>query len=543
MIELQDTSPTFKSIMSSIDGVMTETFVDITGMIFKYDKAWFNKTIFKDYLGLELDDKMTHEVFLNTLQIRLKIKKAEFQAIVDDFTHIDTGKIDGAMIEYVGMNIWKLLLFFDLLERYIIIESWKIDCFKDNRPSDFEVQSIVNGIKNIEKDIFWKEVIERPITAKAALVYIQQHYQLNKELLDLEQREFMENLLWKLQCSDFAVEEDSSTHVEVKNETNILKDPLGWKDTNKEILETNISRDEYIKIFELAIAILWIEGMKVYIVSDTNISVTQSRLNIPDTQEYAFLPISRIISLIAHELEKHAIWSRNNQNFIGNMTSMTYLAQEEGMAHVFEHLALGYNLEEIPMNRYLPRMLVWEIVSGKDFERFLGIMDILDGQELVKKWFFLRAKRWKDLVIPWVNPKEKLYWIGALDVIEDLKNWVNPLIFFLTMTSRDEQSIVSDSLNLENPIQALSSLRQKKTIFPLFLWELLRYKLIQKPNSDIMNPSLIHGFIKYFVDRYGELFQQSWINYRILIKNFVSNMQKENTERVNQIFTILSESK
>lgn len=260
------------------------------------------------------------------------------------------------------------------------------------------------------------------------------------------------------------------------------------------------------------------------------------KLKVPEKEKT--LKVSRIIALIAHELERHAIWNQNNKQLVWNLKSLSYLGQEEWVAHIMEHLALWYNLDEMPLNRYMPRMLVWEIYDGGTYKKFLEIFNKIDGANVDPDTFLIRSKRWKDMWLPGVNPKEKLYGIWALEIVDRLRAGESPLPFFLAKNGTSDQEHINEMI-LDGDEGEITPqlLESKEVVLPLMLWELLRYELVSWNNE--AEQGMYGGFIKYFNTRYWSMFNNFWISYRDFIGNHISSMKNWNREKVSEILEIL----
>lgn len=184
----------------------------------------------------------------------------------------------------------------------------------------------------------------------------------------------------------------------------------------------------------------------------------------------------------------------------------------------------------------MPRMLAGEILSGDDFKKFLWIMNKLDGQEIDVDNFFLRFKRWKDFSLPGVNPKEKLYWLWALECIERLREWENPLWFYLAKNGAWEQEQINEMITGEKDgIITPELLNKKKIVLPLMLWELLRFQVV---NPESIDKWMLGWFLKYFNTRYGTLFDGLKLSYKDFISNHVWVQNRENRDKVSKILEI-----
>lgn len=530
------------TLKDNIDRIISPKLIKLTWFIFNYDKCSNeNISLFNDFLEISSNDFLCGDTFSLSAQVRLWDKKDEFQSLKQRINDYGSDELWDAFNYYVE-NFEKIEIFFELLALYIPIEAEKIFKFQNDGDElywfDGNKQSHINEIERLEEQIFWKKISSSPVFSKKTLDYMKEKYQENSWQLSSEEDDFLQECLSKI-YTVASVSKDVENEGIVFEEAINFDDPLSlieWLD--EKILEKEISRDQYVEVFQLAIDILWLEWVEVLVKDNiSNISVSPRSINIPSNSNYAFLTVRRIIWLISHELERHAVWNANNQQLIWNLKSLSYLWQEEWVAHIMEHLALWYNLDSIPMNRYMPRMLAGEVLWWQDFKKFLYIMNKLDGQDIDIEAFFLRFKRWKDLDLPWVNPKEKLYWQWALECIERLRNCENPIWMFLAKNWSSEQWEINEMITWDkNGTVTPEIIHDKKLILPLMLWELLRFQILNPESTD---KGMLWWFIKYFQDRYGTLFDSLWFSYKDFIKNHIWVQNKQNRERVNQILWIL----
>ncbi len=529
------------NIKDSINRVITPQFTQLSVFIFNYNEGGVNRDLFLEYLQVDPDDFDDFSSFVQSAKKSLTIKKEDFFK-VDTLLKSEQWTELWDILPYYIKNFQKIEIFFYLLERYILIEASKIDSFTQSIPNDIDIEKTLREIEESEEKIFWKKLSDRPDKAKKILdEYIIEQYNENKDALNSEEQNFIENIISKLQ-KKYPKETQTANQESAKNAM-ILKDPLQWKQgVDDSIMKKKISREKYVEIFTLCLEILWVDA-KVVVWKYPNFSVTPWipwepwELRVPENSNYQYKDVEYIVWLISHELERHMIWNVNNKNLIGNLKSLSYLGQEEWVAHVMEHLGKWYDLDNIPLNRYLPRMLVWEIFDGETFKKFLKICNTLDNQDINVENFFKRAKRGKDFNLPGVNPKEKLYGIGALEVIDRIQWGENPLWFFLAKNGIWEQEAINKAIVWDKESLTPRTLHSKGIVLPLMLWELMRYKLLSPEESGSWLE--VRGFIKYFNERYGELFQALWIDYKDFIWNHITSQKKQNVEKVAKILEII----
>lgn len=526
------------NIRSQINNIISPELVRLTGFIFNYENSsWYNTSLFGKYLDVPHEVFLCGDTFVLAAKESLNRKRDEFEHVYDIFTEVWKNEL-WKLYEYYEENFSKLRTFFDLLELYIPLEAEKIYVFQHDG-EDFlwewgSRESHISSIDVLESKIFGEKISDQEQYAGVTLDYLASCYSENGSQLHHDDRVFYNSCIEKITSSvwvsDIDVWDSKMSH------TISLQDTLSGE--NKDILDKEISREQYIEIFTLAIEILGLDGVEVVLKDVKNISVSPTAINIPSKDpSYDILTVKRIIGLISHELERHAIWNANNKALVWNLKSLSYLWQEEWVAHIMEHLALWYDLHHMPLNRYMPRMLAWEVLNWSDFKRFLGIMNTLDGQSIDIDNFFKRFKRWRNYDLPWVNPKEKLYGIWALEVIDQLQKGTNPLSFFLAKNSSDEQEIINNIVLWENEVMDSETLDSKGIVLPLMLGDLIRFKLLSQPEED--ESKFLRGFMKYFHERYWELFEKLWFNFRDFIVKNIKDQREKNKQKVSQILEII----
>ncbi len=526
------------SLESMANNTISTTLTVLTGMIFSYDDNWLNKNIFDYYLNIQNISDISFSDLINQSILIIREKKSEITNLKESLREYESIE-PVEKIAYYKTNLEKIEIFHDLLEKYVLIEARKIKGFENE--NIWNIDKLISEIEELEEIIYGKKLSERPKYAHMALDRIKQCYKESDAELTYKQRHFLDDVLTKIQDSIWWQYTVAWKNQETQESKMDLIDPLASKeDINNGILEREISRNEYVKIFRLALDILWMQDIKVSIRSVANFSVSYDSINIPDNKEYEFLSIWMIIELISHEIERHVVGNKNNTRLIGTIKSLSYLGQEEWFAHVLQHLSIGHDFNNIPINRYLPRMLAGEILNGDDFRDFLSIMNKLDWENLNVDNFIERAKRGKDLHLPGVNPKEKMYGIWALEIIDRVREWENPLWFFLAKNWKDEQEKIS-KLVWKTDEQELTPelLKKKEIMLPLMLWELIRYKLVSWEET---NKGMLWWFIKHFHDRYGDMFKQFWIDYKSFIKHYIWEEKKGNVKKVEEILDIFEKT-
>ena len=70
----------------------------------------------------------------------------------------------------------------------------------------------------------------------------------------------------------------------------------------------------------------------------------------------------------------------------------------------------------------------------------------------------------------------------------------------------------------------------------MMIWEIIKYKLLTKNQE---NKSIL-WFFKYFNEKYWEILEAQWVNYRNFIRDYdLKATQEENRKKVKKILQII----
>lgn len=80
-------------------------------------------------------------------------------------------------------------------------------------------------------------------------------------------------------------------------------------------LSRKIDRESYMEAFR---KVFEFYGIDKPVVCDERSSIFdgEDALHIPDSEEYATLPVSRVLALIQHEIETHYLIAKNNERVL-----------------------------------------------------------------------------------------------------------------------------------------------------------------------------------------------------------------------------------
>lgn len=516
---------------SEIEKLIDRNFSSLVWYVFSYDDNWYNETIFKEFLWLDLEEFENIEIFLKKANKSLKIKIKDFEKLIEK---IISDKIYlGKAKNYILKNLQESLNFVKNLENIIKIEAQKIKKF-NFKLEKTKLKKILEKIEKFEKTIYWENLSENQQYSLEIIDSLEKDFEENKEKLNQEEMCFMENTLRIFREKTWNIWKIYKEEKKIKN----LKDPL---DKQQEILDKEIERKDYIKIFELTLKILGINDIKVETDEKTwNLKVSPGKIHIPTNKNYDKLKIKKIIDLISHEIETHVITQKNNENLVWFIKPIWYTIKEEWVAWTFWMLASWKNLKEIikpSRNVYqiLFCELIWWLENLKTFLKINQKMFPESKINIPKK--IERLKRWRDFEETWVNPKEKSYFLGRKKVVDKLSIWENFFHFFIWRNSFEMEDELAKIIKNNDKTFSIEIFKEKWIIFPLMIWEILKYKLLSKSEK---NDWLFGWFLKYFCEKYWNLLNKLWINYKDFIKNYILSEKEENKKRIKEILEIFT---
>ena len=518
--------------ISEIDKVFDEKFNRLVGFIYIYSENWYNETLFKDYLWLDLENYKLWEDLVFDAKEKLKLKISELERFIK--------KVESDEIKLYETKNYYLKSFYDNLElirnySYIIeIEAQKIKTL-NYRISKEKLENYLKKMDNFDKKIFWDKLSENANYYEKIINDLDDLIKEKQDSLSEEESIFIKWILNQLK-QNYYKKEVKNLGILQENEE-LIYDSL--KDFDKNILKKEIERDDYIEIFKLVAEILWIKleielNEKIWNISATVNKENENKLRIPTKENYNKLTVERIINLLSHEIETHMITRENNQTLVWSMKPAWYTIKEEWIATTFWNLSAWKNIKEkVWLNTY--SVLICEIYDWETFKKAYEILKKLTDSKTDSESKFWRYKRWRDFNLPWVNPKEKSYFIWEIEVKERIRKRENVIKLFLWKNNFNLEDEISKLAGIENNF-SFSNLKEKNIVLPMMIWEIIKYKLLTKNQK---NKSIL-WFFKYFNEKYWEILEAQWVNYRNFIRDYdLKAIQEENREKVNKILQII----
>jgi len=426
---------------------------DIIELTYAYTDLWnwkfLNRTLFEDFTQLKFDDHNLEKLYYTLLK-KLDNKKQVIEKYKEQLKTIDMEK------ERKEILFWSLEYVLNSVKLAILWSKFEYEkAWWNLNMTDSEKLEIIKQMENIEKELYDWKVIDNHKEVKQCYDYLNLLLTNNFNLISKKEKEIFERYI-KILKERINIKENSDLNNEKTNKEK--KDDL-----NNNILQKKIKRDDYIKIFQIVFDIYDIN--KPIIVDErSSIYDGQEALYIPSGEQYNELTVKRILQLIAHEIEVHFIIEKNNKQNLWDFRWWKNLNREEWTSKLSEEILFWKTLDDITITSSLPDVLMWEILSWKDYENYLKISFKL-------KWWkysiarLLRKKRNYPFNYAWVQHKDTSYSRWIQQVVDYLKSWKDPKDLFLWKVSFEDMS----------KIKKLSE--DKKQLYPLFVAELLLYVL------------------------------------------------------------------
>ena len=430
--------------------------VDIFELTFAYDSKdgkLFNRTLFTDFAWLSVNN--TQEELFSITNALLHIKKMYIKQARKDILQLS--KIDWKSEILLGTlgYIEKIL---DLTILWLPFEIEKIWYPLLLSPQDVEQR--VKKMETIEATLFGGNIRENSL--EVVNCYRSLKTKIDKKLPMMTERQkqlskkVIDTIKWLPTFIDVdGIFKNRQKDTREVNYKKIIAD-------NKALLEKKITRDDYVKIFELVFALYGV-NKTVKIDERTSIYDGEESLHIPSNKSYEVLDVEKILRLIEHEIERHMLSLENNQENLGWFRWWYNLFMEEGAAMVMEWTLQGKSLSEYEwVSVSLPNLLVWEILNGDEYKEFLSIF-------FSKDVTVERKKRLYPLHYKWIQHKDTVYTRGPKAVINYTTKWWNPKDTFIGRLQ-------------EKDIPKIKEI--KKIKYPKLVSEVILYKLINNTIND-----------------------------------------------------------
>jgi len=356
---------------------------DIIEVTYTYNPIWnnldYNSTIFEKFTWIPFKEDMD----FNLLRHEVKCKLKEYFSVID----LALEKLDNLWILH-KKGVW---IVWSLLEaRYSlqIVDTW-IDfelekAWYNHWLSDFEVDKLVLIQLENNKKRFGERMSENEEDIIMVFDYLNKIFSWywDKEF-NYDEKNVFTGYIGLLQ-------EMIPEHKFIPAEK--FETPMDNK-----LLSKRISRDNYVKIFDLIFEILW---MKIRCVIDDVDSFYDwwDAYHIPNSKEVEYITLKKFLLLIVHEFT-HYITNNKNKERYWNYRSEWSMEKDEWVAETFESLFIWETIDNMNICWiWWPRVLLWELLTARDYREFMILYRRLLSHEWLKKWtlkwILLRANRW-----------------------------------------------------------------------------------------------------------------------------------------------------
>ena len=313
------------------------------------------------------------------------------------------------------------------------------------RPSEPEEPTVVRKEKvkllnSLQENVYgWQvqsEVDKRPERVVRCVNFYEKLFVENKHKLDSDDQKFYEEVvLAKLRWKKEKAEETQKCYPPIKKSgidpknhelRQKYKDELKNPRTEK-ILNAKVPRDVYIEFIKLFYSIY---GIDKWIVLNTGIDTfkdSDDSLQISAKKKYQELPLIDLCYKLQHEIDIHMSTQTSNDKNLWNIKGKWQMLKEEWLATLSDTIIVWWNINDveefIPLDIY-PQILVWELIGGDDYLRFLDIhYNKLTDLNRDPAWTFLRRIRNFCMFLPWTQQKDKSYYEWVNNVIDYLLKW------------------------------------------------------------------------------------------------------------------------
>lgn len=448
--------------------IFNQEMADIVEVTYAYADLWnwvfLNKTLFwtflwKTYGGKDKQEekRFWEELSINIAEIftQTKSKLLHKKSLVINYKELlqPLLKENNPRIQILLWSLDYVSNILDLTLAWLPFEAQK--AWISYNFSGEEIEKRVNHLEEIETKLFGWNVSENEYEVQWSYNNLSDLFQTKKEKLTSEEhKRFSEYLQTLKQIFPYIIDTKESL------------EKVAQKNEKSEILNQEISRENYVKILKLALEIYGIEK-PVIIEERSSIYDGEDYLGIPESEAYKTLKIQRILELIQHEIETHYIIEKNNTQTLGKFRWAKNLQREEWLAMTAEAFLQWKNLEDVDVSWAIPDLLMWEILWWEEYKDFHILLSKLKGAKNASA-LFLRRKRNYPLHYKWVQHKDTSYNRGQHKIVDFIKWWWSVKDLYLWKVSFEDLEKTKEIMQKENI----------KLMYPLLIWELLQYVVL-----------------------------------------------------------------
>ena len=468
---------------------------------------YYNITLFDEFAWIKYDEEKNIEFDLIKATIRSKLENVIWELLLLILELKQEALSDRWQILYKSLIYTKKILKVALLGIDFELEKagFKLGASK-NKQLD-----IVSKIEEIEEENFWLKIKNNLSEIKLIYDFLFSLFIDTKFRISEKEQLFFLNYINRLNTF---LDNDDIEAKKIKNKKN-----------KYEFWSKNISRDNYIKIFNYILEYIYDLDQRAIITDASSIYDWEKYLEIPNKETHSELTYKRVLELIVHEIESHYINWYNNKILLWGFRWARNLEKEEWLAKSMEaFLSWDDEMSAAFVPTYMAKILFSEIYSWDDFYKFIDIYNKMHTLRRKPVNEFLRQKRNYSISLKWWQHKDISYWRWMIRTLDYLKSWWDfSLLFMWKVWFEDLEKIGS-----------LYELNKENIIFPLFIWDIIALHLENKEkwvDANLnLNKIVIYLENKYhfkWIERF-ELKNNIWKKIKKIkdLLEFIDNLEK-----------------
>lgn len=379
----------------------------------------YNK-IFEGLSGHSLQDvltqKATFETVLTESEKTLKGRIAELESLKQELL---ASSLDDRTKALMESTIQSYITRVEIAKTGLVFELEKAGF--DTKLSEDEKNQKIAHIETLQLQEFGADVSTSWVATEQVLYKMRANFAKHQHILsDAERAEFAE--LYQ-EMREFACQKFPG-HT-IPELTNFVEEKPK-RDDLADLSDIHIPRENYIKIFQVAIDMMHLP-QKVEINENlSSIFDGAKTLGIPASKAYETLSLARVLELISHEIRTHYVNQRNGERFANGARSAGDIEKEEGLAMMMEGLLRGYTLDEISRQKRgvsETRILACEAFrgNGQKYRDFVHILAKLNtGKDTGDTNEALLRRSCRNLPFGYTQKKDLSYGLGLEKTIDYL---------------------------------------------------------------------------------------------------------------------------
>lgn len=466
---------------------------DIIEVTYTYKDLWewklLNETIFWKFAWEEWNLN-AQEIYTKTLS-KLQIKKqkiAEFKEILSQQWDLSPRmKILKWTLDYVWWIVDLTITWLPFEWEKMWIPHWL---------SEQQISQRVQQLEEIEANLFWGNVRDNQFEIHWSIKMLEKDLRKWKQNLTPEE---LKRFKWYITTLKGLADKDyekTPTQRARKNST----------DQYKKLLWKKVSREDYVRIFELVLEIYWI---------DKPVIVREWLSSIYDSDEWLLIPAGKadetrslynVLQLIKHEIESHYINLVNNEKVLWSFKWGKNLDKEEWLATIAETIWEIPSIESLrSIWLAIPAILLWELLNWEEFKDFYTLYYKVLWSSASVNAMLLRRKRNYPMNYKWVQHKDTTYSRWKRQIADFIAWWWDLHDLFVWKVGLQDIETAKQIINWE----------WIKLKYPILIWEILFFllteKKIKKSKWQYKWRNIKRDFLAYIKRRYPFQIPTEWV--------------------------------